>query len=164
MPDGQEGTHVPRSGTPSEPRLEGRLRRLRTAGHRITAQRTAVVRALAGMGCACGAEDIHARARRIYPRLGLVTVYRTLGALVREGLAQTVQLDDGRVRYELRDDGRHHHHLVCLSCGSIARLEACAVGPLQQAGRRRGFTVTAHRLELFGYCEDCRPSGRGGAR
>lgn len=145
----------------SEPRLEGRLSRLRTAGHRITAQRTAVLRALALMGCACGAEDIHARARRIYPRLGLVTVYRTLGALVREGLAQTVQLNDGRVRYELRDDSGHHHHLVCLSCGAIARLEECALMPLQSAGRRRGFTVTAHRLELFGYCQACRLSHAG---
>jgi len=147
---------VGRQGSTSGPRLEGRLRRLRTAGHRITAQRRAVLRALTAMGCACGVEDIHARARRIYPRLGLVTVYRTLGAFVREGLAQTVQLDDGRIRYELRDGSRHHHHLVCLSCGAIARLEACAVGPLQKAGRRRGFTVTAHRLELFGYCGDCR--------
>jgi len=143
-------------GSASGPRLEGRLRRLRTAGHRITAQRRAVLRALTTMGCACGVEDIYARARRIYPRLGLVTVYRTLGAFVRQGLAQTVQLDDGRIRYELRDGSRHHHHLVCLSCGAIARLEACAVGPLQKAGRRRGFTVTAHRLELFGYCGDCR--------
>lgn len=148
-----------RGGSATEPRLERRLRRLRTAGHRITAQRRAVLRALAMMGCARGAEDIHARARRIYPRLGLVTVYRTLGALVREGLAQTVQLNDGRIRYEMRDDGRHHHHLVCLSCGAIARLEVCALGPLQSAGRRRGFTVTAHRLELFGYCEDCQPLG-----
>ena len=148
-----------RDGSTAERRLEGRLRRLRSTGHRITAQRRAVLRALAMMGCACGAEDVHARARRIYPRLGLVTVYRTLAALVREGLAQTVQLDDGRVRYELRDDGRHHHHLVCLSCGSIARLEACALGRLQSAGLRRGFRVTAHRLELFGYCQDCQPSG-----
>ncbi|TMJ07935.1 MAG: transcriptional repressor [Bacillati bacterium ANGP1] len=148
-----------RDGSAAERRFEGRLRSLRSAGHRITAQRRAVLRALAMMGCACGAEDVHARARRIYPRLGLVTVYRTLAALVREGLAQTVQLDDGRVRYELRDDGRHHHHLVCLSCGSIARLEACALGRLQSAGLRRGFRVTAHRLELFGYCEDCQPSG-----
>ena len=138
-----------RDGSAAERRFEGRLRSLRSAGHRITAQRRAVLRALALMGCACGAEDVHARARRIYPRLGLVTVYRTLAALVREGLAQTVQLDDGR----------HHHHLVCLSCGSIARLEACALGRLQSAGLRRGFRVTAHRLELFGYCQDCQPLG-----
>src|SRR5207249_8844437 len=98
-----------RDGSAAERRFEGRLRSLRSAGHRITAQRRAVLRALALMGCACGAEDVHARARRIYPRLGLVTVYRTLAALVREGLAQTVQLDDGRVRYELRDDRSEEH-------------------------------------------------------
>src|SRR3989442_12149861 len=112
-----------RDGSTAERRLEGRLRRLRSAGHRITAQRRAVLRALAMMGCACGAEDVHARARRIYPRLGLVTVYRTLAATVREGLAQAVHLDDGRVRYEPRDDGRPHHHLVSLAWGSLARLE-----------------------------------------
>src|SRR2546425_12254513 len=124
MPGGGEGTHVPRSRAPSEPRLEGRLRRLRTAGHRITAQRKAVLRALTAMGCACGVEDIHARARRIYPRLGLVTVYRTLGAFLREGLAQTVRLDDGRIRYELRDGSRRPHHLACLSCSALARRAA----------------------------------------
>src|SRR5437667_10870542 len=132
-----------RDGSTAERRLEGRLRGLRTGGHRITARRRAVLRALAMMGCACGAEDVLARARRIYPRLGLVTVYRTLAALVREGLAQTVQLDDGLVRYELRDDGRHHHHLVCLSCGSTGRLRAWSLGRLQSAGLRWGLSVIA---------------------
>src|SRR2546428_743374 len=90
-----------RDGSTAERRLEGRLRRLRSTGHRITAQRRAVLRALAMMGCACGAEDVHARARRIYPRLGLVTVYRTLAALVRAGLAQTVQRVGGdRIRVQ----------------------------------------------------------------
>src|SRR5438552_11932822 len=127
-----------RDGSAAERRFEGRLRSLRSAGHRITAQRRAVLRALAMMGCACGAEDVHARARRIYPRLGLVTVYRTLAALVREGLAQTVQLDDGGARGELRDAGRHHPDLVCVCCGSSASGEASAVGRLQWAGLRRG--------------------------
>src|SRR5438034_6967507 len=81
-----------RDGSAAERRFEGRLRSLRSAGHRITAQRRAVLRALALMGCACGAEDVHARARRIYPRLGLVTVYRTLAALVRRSEEHTSEL------------------------------------------------------------------------
>lgn len=133
------------------------LHRLRAGGRRVTVQRRAVMQALTSLGCAPEVRQIHVRARRIYPRLGLVTVYRTLQALAEEGLAQPIVLDDGRLRYELRDDqGHHHHHLVCLSCGSIARLEACTLPPVGQAGRR-GFAVTAHRLELFGYCVECRP-------
>ncbi len=135
------------------------LRRLRAGGKRVTVQRRAVMQALTSLGCAPEVRQIHVRARTIYPRLGLVTVYRTLQALAEEGLAHPVVLDDGRLRYELRDDQGHHHHLVCLSCGSIARLEACTLPSLGGAGRR-GFAVTAHRIELFGYCERCRPRAR----
>ncbi|MDQ7842979.1 MAG: transcriptional repressor [Armatimonadota bacterium] len=132
--------------------------RLRRHGRRMTVQRRAVLEAMAALGCAQDAEAIHQRARRAHGRLGLVTVYRTLEAFVAEGLAERVFFGDGRARYELQDR-RHHHHLVCLGCGRVARLEGCRLPPPPQLGRLHGFRVTAHRLELFGYCRDCR-SGR----
>lgn len=135
--------------------LEQAVGRLRAGGRRITVQRRAVLQALADLGCAQGAEQIHARARRMYARLGIVTVYRTLDALTREGLVQAVHLGDGRVRYELTENGRHHHHLICLSCGTVERVEGCTIQPLEAAGRRRGFAVTTHRVELLGYCGRC---------
>lgn len=115
------------------------------------------MRALAALGCARSAEEVYRRAKRDRSNLGLVTVYRTLDALVAEGLAQAVHLGDGRVRYELTDSG-HHHHLVCLSCGTVERVEGCLLRA--DAGKRggRGFTVTGHRLELVGYCAACRRS------
>lgn len=129
--------------------------RLRASGRRVTVQRRAVLQALAALGCAHDAEEIYSRARRIYPKLGLVTVYRTLSAFAREGLAQSVYLGDGRARYELTEDRKHHHHLVCLSCGSIQRVEQCVLGSLETVGSTRRFAVTGHRLELFGYCQRC---------
>jgi len=147
-----------RGGVPMGDAVRESLRRLRAGGRRVTVQRRAVLLALAALGCAPEVRQVYARARRIYRRLGVVTVYRTLQALADEGLIQPVVLDDGRLRYELRDDRGHHHHLVCLSCGSIARLAGCALSPLRRAGSRRGFAVTAHRLELLGYCGRCRRS------
>lgn len=135
-------------------RLDELLEQLRSGGRRVTAQRRAVLQALARLGCAQDVDAIHTRARRIHPRLGLVTVYRTLEALVAEGVAQRVVLGDGRARYELGQEHGHHHHLVCLSCGSVQRLDECHV-QAKRAGRRRGFTVTSHRLELLGYCAKC---------
>lgn len=135
-------------------RLDELLEQLRSGGRRVTAQRRAVLQALARLGCAQDVDAIHTRARRIHPRLGLVTVYRTLEALVAEGVAQRVVLGDGRARYELGQEHGHHHHLVCLSCGSVQRLDECHV-QAKRAGRRRGFTVTTHRLELLGYCAKC---------
>jgi len=134
-------------------------RRLRARGRRMTLQRRAVLEAMAGLGCAQDAEAIHTRARRRLPRLGLVTVYRTLDAFVAEGLAQRVFLGDGRVRYDLQDTP-HHHHLVCLDCGRVERLDDCRLPPPRRLGRLHGFRVTAHRLELFGRCPDCRRGRR----
>lgn len=131
--------------------------RLRHRGRRMTVQRRAVLEALASLGCAHDAEAIHARARAAYPKLGLVTVYRTLEAFVANGIAHPVFFGDGRVRYDLSEDGGHHHHLVCLSCGRIARVDECHLPPSRRLGRPQGFTVTAHRLELFGYCPRCAP-------
>lgn len=135
-------------------RLDDMFARLSSGGRRVTAQRRAVLQALARLGCAQDVEAIHARARRIHPRVGLVTVYRTLEALVAEGVAQRVLFGDGRARYELGQEHGHHHHLVCLTCGTVQRLDECRV-QTKRAGRRHGFIVTAHRLELLGYCAKC---------
>jgi len=128
-------------------------KRLRSHGRRMTAQRRAILDAMVALGCAQDAEAIYIRARREHPRIGLVTVYRTLDAFIAEGLAQRVFFGDGRVRYDLAQDGPHHHHLVCLNCGRVARVEHCRVVPPR---RLFGYRVTSHRLELFGYCPDCR--------
>lgn len=122
----------------------------------MTGQRRAVLQAIEELGCARTAEEIHTRARRIHPGLGLVTVYRTLGAFIREGRLERFFLGDARARYEMAGNGRsHHHHLVCLSCGEIEPLDRCFLSAVAGAVRRKGFTVTAHRLELFGYCARC---------
>lgn len=140
-------------------RMERAVGRLKAGGRRVTVQRKAVLQAMAELGCARRAEEIHRRARRIHPGLGIVTVYRTLEAFAREGLAEPVFLDDGRTRFELTEDGRHHHHLVCVSCGDVQRIDECVMPALAGAAGRRGFAVTAHRLELFGLCADCQETG-----
>lgn len=138
-------------------RVEQVEARLRRRGRRMTVQRRAVLEALAALGCAQDTETIHGRARRGHPRIGLVTVYRTLEAFVADGVAQRVFFGDGRARYDLAEDGPHHHHVVCLRCGRVARVDRCGLPAPRRLGRPHGFTVTAHRLELFGYCRSCGP-------
>ncbi len=120
---------------------------------RLTPQRRAVLRALEELGCAQDVDAIHARARTFLPRIGRVTVYRTLDLLQAQGLVETVHLGDGRTRYELART--HHHHLLCLGCGKLEPVEGCNVATLVRAARARGFWVTGHRIELVGYCARC---------
>lgn len=85
----------------------------------------------------------------------LATVYRALERFVDSDLARTIQFGDGLRRYE-STDRRHHHHLVCTSCGSVSPIDSCQVESLEEeALRDHGFRVTSHLLELFGTCPRC---------
>jgi Fur family ferric uptake transcriptional regulator len=124
----------------------------RQAGRKVTKARLAVLAALAEAGCGADARHVHRLAERVHPKIGLVTVYRTLELLVREGWVDRWQ-EGGVARYELARP--HHHHLVCLRCGSVVRWEDCPVDLPAGAKLEAGFLVTGHRLEVLGYCPSC---------
>lgn len=87
---------------------------------------------------------------------GLTTVYRSLEALVAQGLVQEVVLGDGERRYELVHPGEHHHHLVCEGCRKSVHLDECLVEQFEETIKKNyGFQIKSHLLELFGLCSDC---------
>lgn len=124
----------------------------RERGRRLTAPRRAVLGAVVQAGCNGDVQTVYRLAKRTYPKTGLVTVYRTLELLVREGWVERWEVG-GRARYELARP--HHHHLVCLRCGSVARWNRCPVPVQPGTSVRGGFLVIGHRVELFGYCRAC---------
>ncbi len=68
------------------------LGELQQAGYRLTSPRRAVARVLAEAEDWLRPEDIHARARRYHPPLGLVTVYRALALFAELALVTRVHL------------------------------------------------------------------------
>ncbi len=126
-------------------RVEEKMRR---CGHKATPQRMSVVGAL----CAeqhQSLDEIRARC----PEVGLVTVYRTLDLLSELGLVRRMDLGDDRPRYEIAE--RHHHHLICESCGHISEFEDCPLDQRVLSDNSPGFQVTAHSLEVYGQCAEC---------
>ena len=111
---------------------------------RLTPQRRAVLDAIEASGGRFTAIDLFERARRSQPRLGLATTYRTLHALS----------GDARPAY-VRCSPEHHHHLVCLSCGSVEDTVLCATPSQQALTRRHGFRAESHELEIYGTCRNC---------
>ena len=50
----------------------------------------------------------------------------------------------------------HHHHAICTRCGRSLDVDDTGLATvLADIGRRSGFRVAAHRLELFGLCAAC---------
>ncbi len=129
---------------------------LRERGLKATRQRDEIVRALQEAGAHVTVDELYQRVRRKNPRLGYATVYRTLRLLAESGWASARRFGDGTARFEHRVEGKHHDHLICLGCGKIQEFENDRLEALQeQIARREGFRVREHKLELYGYCQNC---------
>jgi Fur family transcriptional regulator, ferric uptake regulator len=94
--------------------------------------------------------------------LKVSSVYRNLAILEECGIVHRIDAGE-HARYELAEDlsQRHHHHLICASCGAVedfepgGTVEQRAVEGLAKAAKRLGWQVTGHRLDVVGVCANC---------
>jgi Fur family ferric uptake transcriptional regulator len=102
-------------------------------------------------------DELLAQVRKRNPRLGYVTVYRTLKMLAESGAAVEHQFGDGLTRFEPAGAACHHDHLICLQCRSITEFEAPEIEALQaKIASQQGFEVRSHEHVLYGLCAACR--------
>jgi Fur family ferric uptake transcriptional regulator len=103
-------------------------------------------------------DELTGEVKRINPRIGYATVYRTLRLLRECGLAVERHFDDGEARFEKAgEETRHHDHFICERCGKIVEFTSQGVEALEErVARKLGFVVTRRRLELYGICRECR--------
>jgi Fur family ferric uptake transcriptional regulator len=101
------------------------------------------------------AEQMHRQVTKRDPRIGLATVYRTLNLFCEAGLAEARHFGS-QTQYDNVVHKRHHDHLICTSCGKILEFENEAIEKLQeQVAAQYSFTITRHKLELYGLCSEC---------
>jgi Fe2+ or Zn2+ uptake regulation protein len=141
------------------PRSQRMLQALAAAGYSDTRARRAVVRAFAQMASRATPAELLARGRRYHPRLGQVTVYRTLEILHALGLVRRIHHEDGSSSFAAVER-THGHHIICARCHTAVEFEGCRIQPvLENVVRQTGFAVSDHWLELIGLCPDCQPAG-----
>ncbi len=141
---------------PVADRLEQWWSRLRAQGYRRTPAREAVTRVLAASERVLEVMEVFQQARTYYPKLGLVTVYRTLDKLTEAGLVQRVHRPDGCGAYVATRDG-HVHLVICSQCGRVDYFDGDDIAPLmERVAQQSGFVVQEHWLQFFGLCQPCR--------
>jgi Fur family ferric uptake transcriptional regulator len=89
--------------------------------------------------------------------IGLATVYRVLTQFEQAGLLSRNHFETGKAVFEL-NEGKHHDHLVCLSCGKVEEFYDEGIEARQHAiARERGFELQEHQLSLYAVCakKDC---------
>ena len=129
--------------------------RLAAAGERVTRQRLLVADALASAGRQVTAQDLFDRLRRLDPRIGRATVFRTLEALVIAGVARRLE-QDGHVYGYVACRPEHHHHLACDRCGRVEEIGEGYITPVaERLAAEHGFQIDDARLDFYGLCAEC---------
>jgi len=140
----------------SDLRLQRFARFLTRSGLRNTRQRDQIVRAFFVTGRHLSAEELYHRIYAQEPTIGLVTVYRTLKLLREAGLATERQFGETYTRFDPNPSDQPHDHLICTRCGKIQEFEDARLRNVRRrVARSHGFTVTDHKLELYGLCHEC---------
>ncbi|MGL5439459.1 MAG: Fur family transcriptional regulator [Filifactoraceae bacterium] len=131
---------------------------LHSRGKKVTPQRLCVVKImeeLAGKHLSC--EEIHEQVKQRTPSIGIATIYRTVQMLDEIGVVTKLNLDDGKIRYEISQEEVHnHHHLVCKNCGKIIEVKIDLLEDLEKTIESKyNFIILNHDLKFFGKCENC---------
>ncbi|MEW6287606.1 MAG: Fur family transcriptional regulator [Chloroflexota bacterium] len=131
------------------------LTQLQENGYRLTEARRAVVETVQGSTHALTPLQVFDLARKKYPALGLVSVYRTLEKLEELHLIQRVHQPSGCQAFISAGSG-HQHLLLCQNCGKVEFFEGDDLEVLTEAiARRTGYQIKEHWLQLFGLCQNC---------
>jgi Fe2+ or Zn2+ uptake regulation protein len=128
---------------------------LQQIGCRLTSPRQAVISTLAETKNPLSPLEIYDLARKIYPRLGLVTVYRTLERLEHLSLIRRVVLGSKGLTY-LPARSETDVFLLCAQCGHVEQTHEQALELLlQHLGQKLGYQIMAQALEISGTCASC---------
>jgi Fe2+ or Zn2+ uptake regulation protein len=127
---------------------------LREHGVPITAQRLAVMRAVAGRPHST-ADTIAEDVRVSIGAISRQAVYDALGMMSGKGLLRRIQPSGSPALYEDRV-GDNHHHLICRNCGKTVDVD-CAVGetPCLTAADNSGYRIDEAEVIYWGKCPDC---------
>ena len=123
---------------------------------KITKQRRTVLKAFLECKNHISVEELYNIVLKTEPKVGLATVYRTLALLTKSGLALEMDFGDGQKRYESTHNIVHHDHMICTECGKIIEFNHPLIEKYQEeVAKENRFKITSHKLDLFGYCQDC---------
>lgn len=118
------------------------------------------------------ATELYEEVRKQLPNISLGTVYRNLEFLNERGLISEVEVTGSQKRFEKVKE--NHYHVRCLRCGKVEDItylicnkdsgkccggssdgRSCIAHQEDIVGEHSGFRIVGHKLEFFGFCNEC---------
>lgn len=134
--------------------LKDALDALKETGVRITPQRHAILEFLVNSMTHPTADDIYKALEGKFPNMSVATVYNNLRVFRESGLVKELTYGDSSSRFDFATSD--HYHAICENCGKIVDFHYPGLDEVEQlASHVTGFTVSHHRLEIYGTCQEC---------
>src|SRR5271156_6719986 len=136
-------------------------------GLRMTRQRRVILQVMDDAEQHLDVDQILERARKIDSDVHLVTVYRTIDLLKKQGLIDELDLLHlrGDRHYYESHGPRDHIHVACFRCGKVREFESRLYEQLKEhIAKDFGMKVTVSRTEVGGYCAECLSAESAGQR
>ena len=126
---------------------------LKTSGLKATGPRLRILKLFEGSKVRhLSAEDVYRLLMGEGLDIGLATVYRVLTQFEQAGILKRHHFESGKAVFEL-NEGSHHDHLVCMTCGRVEEFYDAGIEKRQTAvASERGFRITEHALYLYAEC------------
>lgn len=129
---------------------------LRRANMRITSQRRAICSYLAVTELHPTPYQVYAQVSQEHPSISLATIYNTLNTLRDLGVITEISVGADHTHYDTNT--APHVNLICLACDTVHDYDGEI--PLEsvqaQITAETGFAPVAGKIELMGFCADCR--------
>ncbi len=127
---------------------------IQSSGGRLTKIKKAIIDVLSDNRCLLSKQEVveKLKVKKIKPDRS--TIYRELQFLKKNNIIIKNTIA-GVDYFEIPQD--HHHHLVCLVCNSISKVEIGNHLEKQekQIAKQNKFNIINHSLEFYGYCHKC---------
>ncbi len=137
---------------------------IKDKGYKLTKQRQTIIETLLKHRKEhLTADELYHHVKDIHPEIGLATVYRNVKMLCDLGIIETLNLNDGFVRYELAPTTKkhRHHHLICTNCHRVIEVEEDLMDSIEQLfAKKYNFKVSDHETKFYGLCDQCQQGNK----
>ena len=130
-------------------------------GIKATKQRELIFDALKQSDTPVTAEQLFLKLKAVDSLINLSTVYRSLNIFVEKKLVIESFIPEEKTSVFEINRMEHKHYLICVNCKKVMAIDNCPVEEYEKSlEKSTGFDIKGHKLEIFGYCPECRSKNK----
>ncbi len=121
---------------------------LKNSGFKLTKNRCEILKILLNSQKPISLKEIQTKVNNC----DFASIYRIINLFVELKIVRKVNFGEKFLRYEIENEKKHHHHLVCTKCGKVSFLDYCVVDEIEKLTK---FKIEEHNMEFSGICPEC---------